>query len=98
MPSLLIVPPITHVLEHELSEVRRRLRIDSETQYTMDGKTKDYQPRSNRFFTVPQGLPGIVGHMAQLVYDTFYTRRNQGRGSYAFVPDAQLQRRYWERL
>ena len=78
--------------------VASKLSFASDTTLNVEGTTFPFTARANRFCRVSDGLPPIVGQMAQVVYDRFYVRPDIARGPYLFVGDRLLRSAFVEQL
>ena len=71
--------------------------VDTE-HFSIGERTHPASARQNRFFTLAEGQPDVVGHVAQVLYDRYYIQRDEGRGPYAPVFDRLLRGTYAEEL
>lgn len=78
-------------LLEETREILDEVALEDDGHYRVAGTTYAHIPRTNRFFAVGPDLPAIVGAVAQVLYDRYYLRSDQGRGPYVALPDPVLR-------
>lgn len=75
-----------------------QLRIQDDHSFHVEGRHQHFHPSRNRFIHVPEGFPGIVGQVGQVVYDRYYMRPTAGRGPYRMLEDRNLRHEFARQL